>query len=564
MKTRIFLLGLFWLATLPTAFAQPLARVQIIHNSADQTLGNIDLWIDGNQWIDNLPFREATAYLDIPAGVPLRLGVAPENSAMVQDTLVSVELNLQPHDTLIVHVYGLTDPTAYQPFVPLTMQVINQRREFPNFDHNQIDLFFLFGSTDEGRVDIRQGVEILASGNQAGDYSPYYSYDNAPYTFRRTDESGRIVHETYGLRLSDWAWPNRTAVVLSSGFADPSLNQNGPPLAIMAVSSHGGPLITLPSAPRENFARLQVMQNAADSMVDTLDIYMEDQLLFDDLPFRYGSHFADVISTGPIRLGFAPHNSQSVLDTFHSVIVNLDSARTYLGVTNGIESPTGYAPRPPFQFSMVGLDDEIGSPGEVRFHVHHGTTDFPMTMDLREGKDPLYKSMVFGGFSLLHSMDLQDRRFTLTNDDGTIEILKYHALFSQGFDGELGLILSSGFWVPAANSQGPTFGLYFASTKGGPFLALPIATAVESLSGPSTTWMVFPNPATHQLRIHHPENRTPSSLEIYSVDGKRQTLSWNRNSGTLDVSSLNPGIYLIRLIDEQGNTNLIRFFKEGA
>src|SRR5690606_28212627 len=155
-KTRIFLLGLFWLATLPTAFAQPLARVQIIHNSADHTLGNIDLWIDGNQWIDNLPFREATAYLDIPAGVPLRLGVAPENSAMVQDTLVSVELNLQPHDTLIVHVYGLTDPTAYQPFVPLTMQVINQRREFPNFDHNQIDLFFLFGSTDEGRVDIRQ------------------------------------------------------------------------------------------------------------------------------------------------------------------------------------------------------------------------------------------------------------------------------------------------------------------------------------------------------------------------------------------------------------------------
>lgn len=561
MKSRILFIGLFWLASAMAAQAQPMARIQFIHNSADLNLSQIDIWVDGVQWVDNLPFREATAYMDIPSGVPVSLGVAPENSASEQDTLIHREIHLQPHDTVIVHIHGTTDPSAYQPYVALNMQLIDQRREKPHYDQNQIDLFFLFGCSDEGKVDIRQGIETLVSEGQVGVYSDYYSYDNSYHVFRRTDESGRVVYGTYGLPLDQWAWPGRTAVVLSSGFQDPSQNQNGPPMAIMAVSHLGGPFIELPPAPRENYARLQIMQNAADLLIDTLDVYMEGIKLIDDLPFRHGSEFLDVISKETIRLGFAPANSQSVLDTFHSVIVYLDSARTYLGVTNGIESSVGYAPRPPFQFSMIGLNEEIGTPGEVQFHVHHGTTDFPIPMDLREGQDVLYNSMVLGGFSLLHSRDLQDTRFTLTSDDGSEEILKYNALFSQGFDGELGLVLSSGFWVPAANSQGPAFGLYFASTKGGPFQALPIATGIEDLYPENASWSLYPNPASHQQWIRGRENQIPESLELYSLEGKKLPLSWNRENGSLDLSALNPGVYLIRVVD-QGTTQILRMVRE--
>src|SRR5690606_33557849 len=106
--------------------------------------------------------------------------------------------------------------------------------------------------------------------------------------------------------------------------------------------------------------------------------------------------------------------------------------------TNGIESPTGYAPRPPFQFSTIGMTGELGQPGTVRFHIHHGTTDFPVAMDLREGPDVLYNTMVFGGFSMFHSMNPTDRIFTLTTDDGLEDIYSYHALFgTQDYDGEL-------------------------------------------------------------------------------------------------------------------------------
>src|SRR5690606_10616119 len=142
---------------------------------------------------------------------PLSIGIAPENSSSEQDTLIRLELNLQPHDTVIIHINGTTDPSGYQPYLPLNMQLIAQSRENPHVDPNGTDLFFLFGSIDEGTVDIRSGAETLVKDGGMGDYSPYFSYENGHHFIRRTDETGRIIHGTYSLNLANWAWPGRTA-----------------------------------------------------------------------------------------------------------------------------------------------------------------------------------------------------------------------------------------------------------------------------------------------------------------------------------------------------------------
>src|SRR5690606_738598 len=84
MKSKILLTTLLLLGCQPWAMAQPVARIQFIHNSADLTLSNVDIWMDATQLVDNLPFREATSYLDLPASVPLSIGIAPENSSSEQ------------------------------------------------------------------------------------------------------------------------------------------------------------------------------------------------------------------------------------------------------------------------------------------------------------------------------------------------------------------------------------------------------------------------------------------------------------------------------------------------
>ena len=71
---------------MPAATA-PNARVQVIHNSADVLAGSVDVYINGALAIPDFAFRTATPFIDLPAGVTLNIGVAPGNSASVNDTL---------------------------------------------------------------------------------------------------------------------------------------------------------------------------------------------------------------------------------------------------------------------------------------------------------------------------------------------------------------------------------------------------------------------------------------------------------------------------------------------
>ena len=82
--------GIF--AALPTgdvvAFPQvQLARLQVIHNAADVNAASVDIYLNGALLLDNFAFREATPFIDAPAGVEINIGVAGPNSASVADTI---------------------------------------------------------------------------------------------------------------------------------------------------------------------------------------------------------------------------------------------------------------------------------------------------------------------------------------------------------------------------------------------------------------------------------------------------------------------------------------------
>ncbi|MFN9393797.1 MAG: DUF4397 domain-containing protein, partial [Flavobacteriales bacterium] len=70
---KIVLFSLFSvLASLP-GFSQ--ARLQVIHNSPDAP--DVDIFANGDLFISDLAFREATAFVDVPAGVEIDLAIAP-------------------------------------------------------------------------------------------------------------------------------------------------------------------------------------------------------------------------------------------------------------------------------------------------------------------------------------------------------------------------------------------------------------------------------------------------------------------------------------------------------
>jgi len=81
-----------------------------------------------------------------------------------------------------------------------------------------------------------------------------------------------------------------------------------------------------------------------------------------------------------------------------------------------------------------------------------------------------------------------------------------------------------------------------------------ITLSVNTFEETSDTFRVSPNPTNRILNIKIPISVSSSNIEMYSIKGKK-VLSKELNGATsnLDISNLNPGLYLIKIITENQN-----------
>src|SRR5690606_38803342 len=142
---------------IPLPLYTPTARVQVIHNSPDQIAGSVDVYLNDELLIDNFAFRTATPFVDVPANVPVTLGVAPPTSTSVEDVLADFTYTLDDGMTYVIVADGLVSPFGYNPFVALTLEVYDMGREQAS-EAGQTDVLIHHGSTDAPTVDI---VETL-------------------------------------------------------------------------------------------------------------------------------------------------------------------------------------------------------------------------------------------------------------------------------------------------------------------------------------------------------------------------------------------------------------------
>ena len=71
------------------------ADVQIIHNSADAAASTVDVYLDGTLIQDDFPFREATAFLSVPAEQEIVVGIAPATSRFLSVSSIR-RINVPP------------------------------------------------------------------------------------------------------------------------------------------------------------------------------------------------------------------------------------------------------------------------------------------------------------------------------------------------------------------------------------------------------------------------------------------------------------------------------------
>ncbi len=224
-----------------------MARLQVIHNSADAAAAQVDVWLNDQLLIDNFAFRTASPFIDAPAGIDFDVVIQPANSTDTTNALARFTYNLMDGETYVLVANGIVVPTGYTPATPFDIYVYGMGREAATSPSNT-DILVFHGSTDAPTVDV---VEVYAGAGTVvddlsyGEFSGYLELPTANYQLDIRDASGQVTVATFNAPLGDLSLQGQALTVIASGFLDPSVNNNGAPFGIFAVLPTGGAFVTL-------------------------------------------------------------------------------------------------------------------------------------------------------------------------------------------------------------------------------------------------------------------------------------------------------------------------------
>ena len=243
MKKNNLILYLLTLFSVSTMYAQN-ARVQVIHNSADAAAATVDIYVDGNLEVDDLNFRTASPFIDIPAGVPQLIEVKDASGA---STVFSTTETFANNETYVIVADGIVSATGYAPAPTFGLEVYNMARESANISANT-DLLIHHGSTDAPTVDVTTagGGTTLSDDLAYTDFDGYVELTTQDYTIDVRDASGATVVASYEAPLATLGLSGSAITVVASGFLDPSVNSNGAAFGLWAATPAGGALVELP------------------------------------------------------------------------------------------------------------------------------------------------------------------------------------------------------------------------------------------------------------------------------------------------------------------------------
>ncbi|SDI56089.1 T9SS type A sorting domain-containing protein, partial [Winogradskyella thalassocola] len=188
--------------------------------------------------------------------------------------------------------------------------------------------------------------------------------------------------------------------------------------------------------------------------------------------------------------------------------------------------------------------------------VHHGASDAP-TVDVNEVTGPaiLVDDISYPQFSTGYlELPTADYTINVSTADGSTVVAEYAApLNTLGLNDAAITVIASGFLDPAANSNGPAFGLWVALPTGGALVELPMNPLSVNEFGISDI-KVFPNPVKNVLNVAL-NDVIKTKVNLYDLSGRLvTTTTFINQTNTLDVSKLKSGIYVLELANDKGKT----------
>jgi len=540
------------------SYTEPKAPLQFIHNSPNSQADSLDIWIDGKLAFNNLKFRNASAYVDQPAGRIIQIAVCAPNSLSPSSPIISSDVILTENEPIQVILSGMTQTAGYTPPTPAALHLYSPARIGSAVTGNT-DLLFYNGSTDFGPVTLAETTTTIGTLTENLPYGVSDGYKEvltANYAFEVRNSSNEVVG-TYDVPLSGYLMNNQSTTVMTSGFLDKVANNNGPAFGIFLVPQKGGALITLLPYTPPTFAEFQVINNSADLVCDTLDIWVDGEKVIPDLRFRTSSRFLQVTAGSEVTIAVKPKGSASAENPMISGVFTPEAGKKYAFLIHGIYSASGYNPIQPFDLTMIeGVRENASSGGMVDVMIIHQSTDAASPADFIESGGVWLLGMTYGQHSGYMQKPVADYSIGFRPADSA-NPYKFYGLpvNEMGLSGKTVMILTSGFFNPAVNSNGEAFGLWAVVPGGGKLVELSDVTGIEDHT-PETSFSVYPNPAVDVVTLVSKQQLNANAIvQVMNLTGQvmlRTMVSVVNGVANLQVSSLPSGSYLISMAVDGG------------
>jgi len=229
-----------------TAFAQ------VIHNAADPAAEVVDIYVvDGDDVtkLDDVAFRTATGFLELPAAREIEVAVAGPDSESEADAIATFPVTLEDGKSYYITATGVLDPAGFASnpdgqSTAFNLFVTDDARQEAE-DPELVDLNVFHGATDVVAVGVlADGAELIGS-TTYGSYAGFVSVPPAEYLLELTARGlPSAVIDSFIADVSGLA--GAAGLVVASGFDDPSANQMGEPFGLFLALPMGGDLIELP------------------------------------------------------------------------------------------------------------------------------------------------------------------------------------------------------------------------------------------------------------------------------------------------------------------------------
>ena len=550
---------LILIAALTTMFsaglkAQQTAKLQVIHNAADKAAQTVDVYVGALKAFDNFAFQTASPFVDLPAGIPLVIGIAPGTSTSVADTIATFTVTLEPNGTYQAIANGVLTPGSFASnpdgkSIGFNLFALPNARTTGERD-SLVDIRVFHGATDAPAVDVSTVGTKLIPNLKYGEYSLYLQVPENVYTLDIAPAGGQTLAsftaDVKGLK-------GKAITIIASGFLNPAANGDGSAFGLYVVTAAGGPFLKLPAATSKKTAKVRIVHNAADPAAASVDVYVNGEKAIDNFAFRTSTPTLELNAGTAYEIGIAPGTSEKAADTLKSFTVTLPEGN-YVVFANGVIQQ-GFAANPSGEnigftiYPLTGIRDAAVDANNIDVIVFHGATDAP-AVDVRVGGSNLVSALAYGKNSAYISVPAQNYVVGIAPAGG--EVIASFNVPGAAIPGQSVVVFASGFLNPVANLSGEAFGL-FALVGESVIQLSPAATSVNEFTENAEN-TIAPNPTNGMMTAHFAvPHAGPVNIRMHSVTGSLigETRIDNAEKGSnvmpFDMSSAVPGNYVMTI-----------------